>query len=187
MGGGGSAQIKETADEREMARIAAEQWNIYQQHYVPLENFYMQKVFETRSPAQYGAARSMAQAEYSDAFAPEMQKYQGGLVQRGANPNSGAFESPALEKAYAASVGKGMANAQIANTNRFYRGLEGVIAMGRGQSGSAMEGLADVAGDAASSAASAARRSYANTSIAEDVTGGLTGAGSAYLMNKKSG
>ncbi len=43
-GGGGSADIEDTPEQRHLAQVAAEKWNYAQQHLAPLENEYMQDV-----------------------------------------------------------------------------------------------------------------------------------------------
>lgn len=185
MGGGGGGGVKETQDQQEMARIAAERYNLYQANYVPLEEFYKKKVFESRSPAAYETVRGLAGAEYSDKFAPAMEERDLGLAAKGINPSSGAFKSPAMEKAYAESAGRGIAGAEVGNTNRFYRGLEGVIQMGQGQSSSAMEGLIETSNRSGENAAAAARSAFEGGSLVNDVAGTVAGAGYGYALNKK--
>ena len=50
MGGGGDNRIEETEEQRELQKIAAEQWNDYQLNMIPLENEYIKDVFNLRSP-----------------------------------------------------------------------------------------------------------------------------------------
>ena len=50
MGGGGDNKIEETEEQRELERIALEQWNDYQLNMIPLENEYIKDVFNLRSP-----------------------------------------------------------------------------------------------------------------------------------------
>ena len=58
MGGGGDNRIEETEEQRELQKIAAEQWNDYQLNMIPLENEYIKDVFNLRSPEMMEKARA---------------------------------------------------------------------------------------------------------------------------------
>jgi len=65
----------------------------------------------------------------------------------GADPTSGQYQAAAAQaqQAQAAGMGRGGAEALSGQVDRYYQGMENIIAMGQGHARQAMSGLGDVA------------------------------------------
>lgn len=145
-GGGGSTQIKDTKAQKALASIAAQRFNLYQQYYVPLENQYMSDVFSMTSPSAFenieGYVTAIQQPEFQNARRNMQQR----AFAMGADPTSGQYQARAsqMQQAQAQGMGRGTAEALSGQVDRYYQGMQNIIAMGQGQAGTAMAGLGDV-------------------------------------------
>lgn len=159
--GGGGGEVKETAEEREIARIATEQWNDYQTRFIPVENAYMDKARITDEDTDFlqGEAAKAVQGEYSKAEQRLMTQF--GLS--GAAPGSGKFGAgmAALDAGRGAQLGLSVAQTGEQAKDLHAEGLQSMIAMGRGQAHNAQLGLGQNAALAAGNAINnAANRQY---------------------------
>ena len=82
-GGGGDGKIKDTAAQKALAKIAAKRFNLYQQHFVPLEQQFMSDVFALRSPGAFQSVEGYVNAIST----PEYQAARGQLEQNMFNPS----------------------------------------------------------------------------------------------------
>jgi hypothetical protein len=173
MGGGGSTKIKDTPAQKSLARIAAQRFNLYQQYFVPLENQFISDVFTMKQP--------------------EFQKARGQLEQRafqqGVDPTSGQFRgtSQQFAQTQARGMGLGTAEALSGQTDRYYQGLQNIIALGEGQAGKTMSGLADVADIARQRSTAEAKTEFARSSMLGEVAGTGLGLGAGYAFSNRSG
>ncbi len=147
MGGGGSTQIKDSASQKALASIAAQRFNLYQQYYVPLENQYMSDVFAMKSPAAFKDVEGFVNAVQQPEFQRGRREMQQRAFAMGADPTSGQYQAAAsaMTQAQATGMGRGTAEALSGQVDRYYQGMQNIIAMGQGQAGQAMAGLGDVA------------------------------------------
>lgn len=172
---------RETEEQRALAEIAAERFNRYKEVFAPLEDQYIQQVMDIRSQGNYETAGGLASAAFQQNFQTAQENLQNQMFQQGVDPSSGAFEenSAALRRAQAVRQGLGVSEAKVANTDRFYSGLRGIMNLGQGQAANAVSGMADIARTAQERANTAAESAF-NTSSA--VRSGI-GAGLGYLAS----
>ena len=124
-GGGGGAERIITDDMKASAEVAAEQWNRYQDFYVPFEKKFMDDV--TRDPAQTEATlKGQVNADMMQAASKVA-------------PVDPVRGMPALSpSAMTKGLSKGFGTARTAAVNQQQTGLNTAIAMGRGQAVQAM-------------------------------------------------
>ena len=159
----GSAKTPdETEQERALAEIAAQRFNRYKEVFAPLEDQYIQQVFDVRNQDNYETAGGLAAAEYQRSFQKAQNDLSGQMMQQGVDPSSGAYEgnSAALRRAQAVGQGLGVSGAKVANTDRFYQGLKGITAIGQGQAADAITGMGDIAKTARENANRDAENSF---------------------------
>lgn len=174
--GGGGGEVSETPEEKELARIASEKWDRYQDVFVPLENQYMDEV-----------DRMGTQGAMDEVTGQAASTTQQGVGEMPVNPNEGAPMGgigSALGSARAGAVsraGTGLRGQEIA-------GKQGLVAMGQGQSAEAMQGLGDVATQAAQEAQGEAFRDFNRRNAWANLAGQAAGMGLSYGMgNSGSG
>lgn len=181
MGKSDPKRLDETAEERALAEISAQRFNRYKEVFAPLEDQYIQQVMDVRNQGNYEQAGGLAAAEYQRNFQTAQDNLSNEMMQQGVDPSSGAFQtnSAALRRAQAVKQGLGVSGAKVANTDRFYKGLQGVIAMGQGQAADSIGGMADIAKSAQERASSTAETAFNNSSA---VRSGVA-AGIGYLAS----
>jgi len=178
MGGGGSA---ERPDESEAYRALAEQsatyFNRYRDVFVPLENQYIQSVFNAGDASQYAKAMGAADSAVQREFTPEMDRYQRGLLAQGIDPSSGAFAGRTADMYGELGTAKGLiaADAGINNTDRFLGGIQNVVKMGQGIASEAMQGQIGLAQSAEDKARSQAATAFADRSQTQQGLGTAAG------------
>lgn len=180
-GGDGDNEIPETAEERELAKIAGEQWQDYQERFVPIENRYMKDV---HTEAADFARATGDTASAINAQGDEAQKaVTAGATQRGANANSGAvvtgLAGMAAKRGRALGVGKADVGNQVENLK--YAGLQNIVQMGRGKPGASLQGLSDIAGMSAGRAASEAFSDQYESAANASAVGTATGMAARYM------
>lgn len=146
MSGGGSTKIKDTKSQKALASIAAQRFNLYQQYYVPLENQYMSDVFAMRDPSAFESIEGFVTAIQQPEFQAARRNMQQQAFAMGADPTSGQYQARAaqMQQAQAQGMGRGTAEALSGQVDRYYQGMQNIVAMGQGQAGQAMAGLGDV-------------------------------------------
>ena len=173
---GKGSKVDETEQERALAEIAAQRFNRYKEVFAPLEDQYIQQVFDVRNQSNYETAGGIAAAQFQKEFQTGQDKLTDQMIQQGVDPSSGAFQenSAALRRAQAVGQGLGVSGAKVANTDRFYQGLRGVTAIGQGQASDAIEGMAGLARQSGEKAAAAAESAFNRSSaIRSGVSAGL--------------
>lgn len=157
---------KETEEQRALAQIAAERFNRYKEVFAPLEDQYIQQVMDIRSQGNYETAGGLASSAFQQNFQTAQDQLQNQMFQQGVDPSSGAFQenSAAMRRAQAVRQGVGVSDAKIANTDRFYSGLRGIMNLGQGQAATAVEGMADIAQQAQQRANQAAENAFNSSS-----------------------
>ena len=187
-GGGGSTEIKDTPAQKSLARIAAQRFNLYQQYFVPLENQFISDVFAMRSPSAYKNVEGFVNAIQQPEFQKARQQLEQQQFQQGIDPTSGQFRgvSEQFTQTQARGMGLGTAEALSGQTDRYYQGLQNIIALGEGQAGQTMSGLADVADIARRRATAEAKTDFAQSSMLGEVAGTGLGLGAGYYFGGKS-
>ena len=190
MGKSDPKRLDETPEERALAEISAQRFNRYKEVFAPLEDQYIQQVLDVRNQGNYEQAGSIAAAEYQRGFQTAQDNLTNQMMQQGIDPSSGAFQtnSAALRRAQAVRQGLGVSGAKVANTDRFYKGLQGVIAMGQGQAADSIGGMADIAKMSQEKASAAAESAFQNSSaIRSGVAAGLGYLASPWVDKQLSG
>lgn len=167
----------ESPEARALAEIAAQRFNRYKEVFAPLEDQYISDVFEVRDQGNYEMAGGLAAAAFQPQFQRANDDLAGQMFEQGVDPSSGSFQgnSAALRRAAAVRQGLGVGGAKIENTDRFYRGLQGIIAMGQGQAGEAIDGMGRIAQNAEQNARSRAEAAFNNSSAMR--SGAMAGLG----------
>ncbi|MGI0011620.1 MAG: hypothetical protein ACREAE_09500, partial [Nitrosopumilaceae archaeon] len=81
---------KETAEEKELAKIGFEHWTDYKRRFIPVENEAIERIqSEINDPSMRG--EGMANVSTQMAFAPVEQQVARGLTLREMRPGSGGF------------------------------------------------------------------------------------------------
>jgi hypothetical protein len=179
----------DTEEAKALAEVAAKRFNRYQEVFVPLENAYIGDVMNVREQGTYETIGGLAAADYAREFAGANDQLADEMQQQGVDPNSGVFmgNSSALRKAQAMKQGLGVAGAKIANTTRFYDGLQGLIMMGQGQAGQSIGGLKDIATSSTEKAISDANTAFMNASGMRAGVGRMVGLAASPLVDKQLG
>lgn len=136
-----------TQEERALAEIASRSWDMYQEHFVPLENRYMDRVDALKSPQalaeQQGKVNASAQQSFGDVV------HQALMQQKlaGADPSSGRWQetNAGMGQALGATLASGQLGVQEALKNAHAGGLMNIAAMGAGQAANAVSGMGNVA------------------------------------------
>lgn len=186
-GGGGSTEIKDTASQKKLAEIAARRFNLYQQYYVPLENQYMSDVFSMMDPSAFKSIEGFVTALQQPEFQSARRNMQQQAFARGMDPTSGQYQARAaqMQQAQAEGMGRGTAEALSGQVDRYYQGMQNIIAMGQGQAGQAMAGLGEVGELGQKRAASIAEQSLGRYQAGLGAAGTAAGLGFGYFSNKQ--
>jgi hypothetical protein len=178
-GGGGSTTIKDTASQKALASIAAQRFNLYQQYYVPLENQFMSDVAGMMDPTAFENVEGFVNALQQPEFQAAKRNMQQQAFSMGADPTSGQYQARAsqMQQAQARGMGLGTSQALSGQVDRYYQGMQNIIAMGQGQAGQAIAGLADVGSLAQQRAAAEAKTSFSNYLGRQQAIGSAVGLG----------
>lgn len=147
MGGGGSADIEETPEQRELARIAAEQYDYFERELMPVRDVFIDEMRAGNDAVKYDRLSDIVTTDTAALLDREI----GGGVQQLAaanvDPSSGRFQSTVGNMAKeAGGINADTVNrAQVAQQEAYLSGLSNVVAMGEKKATQATAGLTDVA------------------------------------------
>ena len=184
-GGGGSTKIKDTAAQKSLARIAAQRFNLYQQYFVPLENQFISDVQALKDPSNFENVASFVNAIQQPEFQEQRRQLTQQAFQQGVDPTSGQFvgRQELLSQAQARGLGVGTAEGMSGQVDRYYQGLQNIIALGEGQAGQAMSGLGDVGKIAQQRAQAEAKTQFAKAQTVPAAIGTGVGLGVGYSLS----
>ena len=186
MGGGGGKQPDESPAYRALAEQSAQYFNRYKDVFRPLEDMYIQQVFQADDASQYQKAMDAGSNAAQREFAPRIQKMQAGLLGRGGvTPTAGGFAG-GLQDAYTnLGTARGLlaADAGINNTDRYLGGVQNVIKMGQGVASEAMQGQIGLTRAAEDKARSQAMTDFADQMQGQNALGTAAGIGTGYAFN----
>ena len=188
-GGSGSTTIQDTAQQKALASIAAQRFNLYQQYYVPLENQFIGDVYSMMDPSAFDSVSGFVNAATQPQFQAAARNMQSMAFQRGIDPQSGQYQARAeqLSRGQARGMGLGTAEALSGQVDRYYQGLQNVIAMGQGQAGQAVAGMADVAELGQRRAISEAQSAFTRGQAQQSIIGTGLGFGAGLYMTGAGG
>ena len=141
-----SDEQKETKYQKELAKVAADQWNDYQDTFVPVENEYIRKTKHMGDESQYDKVAGDINSSFNSSYDEAGRQVDRGLAAAGVNPASGKA-SGAQTNLIEDKLGKenqttsaGQHNA----TQRYTGNMKNVVAIGKGQQAQATAGLQDI-------------------------------------------
>ena len=183
---GGGDKPKQTAEEKELGRIAVERWNDYQVRFKPIEDQYINDVQMTDS--DFNQVRGSTATSVQQAFSGAETDLTNNLFASGVDPSSGAFIDAldGVSQDRGLSLGTGINEAENAVDNAHVQGLQNVVAMGQGQATQAIDGMGQMAGNATNEAINRSNNSFQERSAGLQLAGTVAGAGTAMYMNSPS-
>lgn len=180
--GKGAQKVKETKEQKQYAKVAAEQWNRYQDAFVDVENEYIRQAHEMGDEQNYDKITGAVNTTSNSATSTALNHVQKGLSSRGINPNTGKATSITSDIVTDGSNKESQTAAQGNHnvTQRHVGSLQNVVAMGQGQKTTSIAGLQDIA-----SASGLAARSNAMTKASEaSIPAAAAGIAAAYYGNQ---
>ncbi len=194
LGGGGSNEVKETKDQKELAQIGLEQYQTYQNLYPDVENEFFNQVDRLGSSETFQRGAGNASANVSSSFSQGRTDTINALSQNGVNPNSGRFVSALtdISSGEGASRFNNSNSAQMSLQDAMLQGKSNIVAMGQGQETEAIQGFGDISRESGRSAINDAYQGYQNFSnrrsaIATGVGIGVGAATAPRSESNKSG
>lgn len=186
MGGKSSGEIKETYDQKVAADVAAKQWALYQDMYVPVENQYISNVQGQNAEAKYSAVSGAANASVASAVSDAQRQNIAALVASGADPSSGRFLSKTADLGAkgAALTGDTKSRAQYSQQSSYLQGMGNVVALGQGQATSATAGFNDIAQNSAEYASSKAQSDLNSSAGNQYLAGTVAGFGAQQALSR---
>lgn len=181
-GGGGDTKVKDTPEQRHLAKVAAEKWNFAQQELAPLEDAYMQGVGEMTSPGKTSYIRGRTMQSLGQTQPGLMRQASDQMTQAGIDPSSGRFqaEMAGISDDVGSAGGETLGRAQYEQQNQQVQGLQNIVAMGQGEATEAQQGIAGVATQAAADARGQATNAFNRRSANLQLLGQIGGAGARY-------
>jgi len=178
-GGGGSTEIKDTPAQKALASIAAKRFNLYQQYYVPLENQFIGEVQALTSLGKFQDVEGVVSASLNPEFQNARRMVTSRLMQQNVDPSSGKFRAAQtdISSAQGRGMGLGVASGLSGQVDRYYQGMQNIVAMGQGQAGQAMSGLGDIASMAGEVSRSQARADLDRYMADQEMAGTMIGTG----------
>jgi hypothetical protein len=168
-GSGRTITLPRTESEQALLDISGDMWDQYQQHFIPIEDAWLDSIHQ--GGGSFQEAADMMNAEAAHQYAPyEENAYQGAFSQ-GIDPSSGAFLSLATDLALqkGGAAGTAMNEAMTADDVEFYRQSLAASRYGRGVGTEGISGIS-AAGEREAIADRMARNQAANNSAARNAT-----------------
>jgi len=184
MAKGGDNDVRETADEKERARIAGLQEERYTDKFLPLERDLIADIKDSRPERQQ--ALGTAAMENTRAFSAAKPKVEGSLTNAGVGLGSGRFNLAVTGLGEDEGVARGlsMVSAKDAVEDQRTAGLQSMAELGRGQQADAIQGLGEVANMSRRQAASDATISVQNRAAWGEAAGGLAAVAAGQFKEK---
>lgn len=176
--------VEQSEGERMLADLSEEQWNDYQDRFIPIENAYMERLDSIRDERPLATGR--AAASTTQAFDAAHKDVMEGNMQRGAGPGSGRFSAGLADMAVAEGGSKGNAivRADRDTEKRYYAGQQQIVNLGRGVATDANLGMRRSAGLESATARSDAQAASTVSGAWYGAAGTVAGAaGRAGLEN----
>lgn len=169
----------ETAEQREMAAIAAESHEDWRQRWLPLQ----QEFFEDTPDAEprRGLALGSAIADYAQSFGRAQQGLESRL-QSGAGPGSSryAMSLAGFAGQRAQGLGQGLADVDALIDDQYAQGLQTLIDIGRGERAQALQGFSQAADAAQQRSFAEAENAFNNRAALQGAIGTAAGMATAY-------
>lgn len=185
--GGGSADIEESELDKETARISREKYDYLRPQLLEAEDTYIESVRGMNDASEYKSLANEVKTGVSAEFGEASGILTKNLAKAGVDPTSGKYQSTleTLSKDQGKAGADTVNRAQASQQDRALTSMGNVVAMGEGESASAIDGMFDVSQNANDYA-----RSEANASLqrAQDRTSTLSfAAGIGYEASQGDG
>lgn len=176
---GSNKNPADTDDAKQLANIAMQRWQSYQNVYVPAENQYIDEMRNFDKESRMEQMTRAASAGTRNSFAQAIDTDINNMTSAGINPASGTFQQAINH------TGTKAAEAETANTTQTQQaiqdqkvqGLQNVVAIGMGKSGEAIAGLNTTAAMSAQKAEDKAINQFNNRTANTQAIGTAVGAG----------
>lgn len=186
---GKSNEVKETEYEKELAKVYAEEWGLYQEKIVPFENMVIDDAKRSNDESVYGDIAENTNLGYKKSFSEASNNTLANMEAGGINPNSGKFKSAVSDMAdgEASVTSDAIARSQVAGQERYIGKMSNIMAMGQGQSQQATATLSDIAYGSQQKAFNDARNKQAINDSYIGAAGAAAGAAGSYYSNLPAG
>ena len=182
LSGGGGGTPAPTADEKELARKAALEWNDYVDRYTPLEDKMI--ALATPRPGDVERLRGEANAVAAAGLSKEFQTTAAKQLSRGASPRGLGAAFGELAGAQGQAAGAGMAKAEAAVKDRELKTKTKLTAFGRGLADQSMLGLSRAAQDSTRLAIESFKAKQREKEARMEALGTVLGTVASYGLNK---
>lgn len=179
-------EIKETAEEKELAQIAKEKWEFTQSTLNPLMDQYMAKTDAMKSDAAYDYTAGRVNEASQVRQGQQREQVNQNLNQAGIDPGSGRAiqTNTQLETVGATEAGDLGARAGVEQTNQYVKGNQTITAIGMGQQAEAQAGLGEVAREATNETINDSYNTFNRNSANMQLLGTVAGIGAGSYMNR---
>lgn len=186
-GGGGSTEIKDTPAQKKLASIAAQRFNLYQQYYVPLENQFIGEVKALTQQGKFDSVESVVTASLNPEFQNARNMVSNRLMQQNVDPTSGRYTAAMEDLSQRQARGTGLATASAGSQqiDRYYQGMQNIVAMGQGVAGTGISGLGDIAAMSGEIGRAQARAGLDRFMAGQEVAGTAVGTALGVGMQSK--
>ncbi|MFN2124065.1 MAG: hypothetical protein ACK2UP_11245 [Candidatus Promineifilaceae bacterium] len=185
LGGGGTPQVKETPQERELANLGRQQQAQYERDYPQVEQMYFDYTDKMKSPEMQKSVADNTQAGVNSSFSNARRSSERSLSASGYNPNEGAFKTAigGVARDQAVSGGDSVNRTQQSLQDSYLLGQNNIVAAGQGQEAKAIAGYSSLADAAHQKAANDAAISFDNHQSRVSTAATALGAGSNAYYN----
>lgn len=130
-----------------MAEIGQERWSLYKKNMVPVENKYIDNVKWLGTKDAADQASGLATSGVRTQAEPMLASAKQDMLSAGLDPNSGAYKArlASMNNKMATGVADADVAARTGQKNEYLKGLQGIVEMGNGMAGDAINNLSDVA------------------------------------------
>ena len=179
MGGGGGGDIKETAEQKELAAIAAEQYQYFERELMPVRNEFIEQMRAGNDDVKYERLAGMVNTDTAALLDREMDSGMKQMAAQNIDPSSGRFSATVgnMAKEAGGITADTVNRAQVAQQDAYLSGLGNVVAMGEKKATQATAGLTDVAAMSYDHAVQRKKNSMNKSSDMQTGLGMVVGAG----------
>ena len=150
----GSTEVKETSEEKEIAKISREQWNEYQTRFRPFEDEWIKNT--EMDAGDHAKMTGQVNTAVGSEFDKEQAVGEKQMFKAGMDPSSGVYKAmvSGVNVDRGAATGKSKSISSQAVDDQTYQGLQQAISLGRGQAVTAGRDMTSLAYDATGKAIS---------------------------------
>lgn len=181
MGGDSGGGTADTADKKELASIAAEQWTDYQTRYKPAENVAIKKALDREQISNQ--LRGTTSADFYQRFGEGNKEVVAGLAKRGIAGSpamASGVQGYGLDRSYA--TGQGLAGVETLATQQRLANAQQLVNLGQGQASEASGGIAESAAASQRQAIMDARAAAAARGATQQLVGTGIGLGTGVAL-----